>query len=158
MSTDWRPPTMPAWQARLLGAGMALTLAAPLVIAWWLQPDGRGWGTHHQLGMAPCGMLVSTGLPCPSCGMTTSFAHAVRLQWWRAFLAQPAGFALALGSALGVGIGGFTLLCGRWPQWLRRVSPLALFWSMLIVLVAGWAFVLARGLWTGELPAQSVKW
>ncbi|MGF1578333.1 MAG: DUF2752 domain-containing protein [Gemmataceae bacterium] len=54
-------------------------------IAIWLDPyneDGtaRIEGTHTQMGLEPCtfkvttGKVVNGGLPCPSCGMTTSFA------------------------------------------------------------------------------------
>ncbi|MCA9243485.1 MAG: DUF2752 domain-containing protein [Phycisphaerales bacterium] len=124
----------------------------------FLTPDARGWGTHHQLGMAPCGMLVRTGLPCPSCGMTTAFAYTVRFEWILAFLTQPAGLALALASAVGAGIGVFAALFGRFPRWLRRVNALVLFWTLLGVLVGGWAFVLIRGLATGELPVETVRW
>ena len=34
--------------------------------------------THRQLGLPPCTFKEMTGLPCPSCGMTSSFALLVR--------------------------------------------------------------------------------
>jgi hypothetical protein len=34
--------------------------------------------THTQLGMPPCNFVTLAGKPCPSCGMTTSFALLVR--------------------------------------------------------------------------------
>ena len=43
-------------------------------------PDGtpRTMATHTQLGLPPCNMVQLTGYPCPTCGMTTSFALLVR--------------------------------------------------------------------------------
>src|SRR4051812_44857622 len=76
-----RPPNK--WFVR----GVLLTIGLGLVtvfgVAFWLNPyqeDGtpRTQATHRQLGMPPCNFLVLTGKPCPSCGMTTSFALLVR--------------------------------------------------------------------------------
>ena len=54
---------------------IALTLlcVGALWLATRLEPSPTGWGTHMQLGLPPCGFLVLTGRPCPSCGMTTAF-------------------------------------------------------------------------------------
>ena len=46
---------------------------APLVIAAALSPSNAGHGTHRQLGLPACGWQTNMGLPCPTCGMTTSF-------------------------------------------------------------------------------------
>jgi hypothetical protein len=34
--------------------------------------------THTQLGLQPCTAAKLLGIPCPSCGMTTSFALLIR--------------------------------------------------------------------------------
>ncbi len=64
---------------------------AALYVAPRLQPAPRGAGTHEQLGLPPCPFLHLTGIPCPSCGLTTSFAHAARLHFYDALITQPFG-------------------------------------------------------------------
>ena len=49
-------------------------------------------------------MVVVWGLPCPTCGMTTAFAHTVRGRWLAAARAQPAGFVAAIATALLAGV------------------------------------------------------
>ena len=67
-----------------------------LGIAVWLDPDPRGYGTHEQLGLAPCDFMVKHGYPCPSCGLTTSFANMAELNVAAASRANPAGVLLFL--------------------------------------------------------------
>lgn len=74
-----------------LGTGIVLVMA----IAMWLTPDSKGFGTHLQLGLPECGFRSATGMNCPHCGLTTSFAWFVRGQWRRSFQANPAGLLLA---------------------------------------------------------------
>ena len=73
----------------------ALGLAAVLAVARWLEPDPRGYGTHTQLGLAPCAFSIMTGRRCPACGMTTAFAWFVRGRFDRSWRANPAGSLLA---------------------------------------------------------------
>lgn len=65
--------------------------ATVLVIASRLNPSPKGFGTHQQLGLPPCPFLSITGLPCPGCGLTTSFAHMARFHFGAALLTQPFG-------------------------------------------------------------------
>ena len=76
-------------------AALALGLAAVLGVARGLEPDPKGFGTHTQLGLWPCGFRAATGRPCPTCGMTTSFAWSARADLGRAWRANPAGSLLA---------------------------------------------------------------
>jgi hypothetical protein len=79
---------------------------AVLVVSFslWLKPDPRGYGTHESLGLPPCGLMVLTRVPCPSCGMTTSFAHSARLEVASAFRAHPMGPLLFGALVLGGGL------------------------------------------------------
>src|SRR5262249_60052634 len=85
---------------------LALGLVAVFAVAVWLDPyDAQGrprrMETHRQLGMPPCTFYTITGLPCPSCGMTTSFALLVRGDVVNSARANAVGTLLALfGAAL----------------------------------------------------------
>ena len=57
----------------------------------FLTPDPRGYGTHEQFFLYGCLFRKLTTLPCPMCGLTTSFAHLVRGQLAEAFRCHPAG-------------------------------------------------------------------
>jgi hypothetical protein len=83
-------------RGRFLLSVLSLGLIAGFCLAASLQPDPRGFGTHRQLGLPPCIVRLVFGIPCPSCGMTTSFACLTRGQFEDAFRANPAGLLLAL--------------------------------------------------------------
>lgn len=142
-------------QTRILAGLAALAGLIVLAVAVRLTPDPRGFGTHRQLGVQPCGMLVTTGLPCPTCGMTTAFSYMVRGRLIRAFMSQPAGLALGLSTIVGVVIGLRLALVGRGPRLDRfGITPFRLFLALLILLVAGWGFKLLTGILSGALPAH----
>src|SRR5271154_3804334 len=83
-------------RGRFLLSVLNLVLIAGFCLAASLQPDPRGFGTHRQLGLPPCIVRLVFGIPCPSCGMTTSFAHLMRGQLAKAFRANAAGLLLGL--------------------------------------------------------------
>ena len=96
-----------AADARALGrwvrgslAGMALGLVLVFYTAFRLDPYQNGqprmMETHLQLGLPPCNFKVMTGLPCPSCGMTTSFALLVRGDFGNSLRANAVGTLLAI--------------------------------------------------------------
>ena len=81
-----------------VAVGLLVSACTVLAVARWLTPSASGYGTHTQLGLPPCTFLRLTHLPCPSCGLTTCFAWAVRLHFWKAFLANPFGILAFLGT------------------------------------------------------------
>lgn len=82
-------------QNRVFAMAAAICLLALFAISSRLTPDPAGLGTHQQLGLPPCSMRLIFGIPCPACGMTTSWSFFVRGQFWSSFSASPAGCLLA---------------------------------------------------------------
>ena len=114
---------------------------AVLIAAAWLSPDPAGVGTTTRLGMAPCGFLDQTGIPCAACGMTTSFNHTVRFQWADAIWAQPMGLILCLATAAtfwGSLYGGITGLPIH--RLLARLPGVKLIVLGFALGIAAWAF------------------
>lgn len=73
----------------------ALPLAV-MITAASLSADSRGHSTHTQLGLPPCGFLELTKLPCPGCGLTTSFTNMIHGDFVEATRANPFGVLLFL--------------------------------------------------------------
>jgi hypothetical protein len=88
----------------LIGRWVALAIAIAclglLITAATLPPSPAGVGSHRSLGLKRCQFLQTSGLPCPSCGMTTSFAWFVRGNLVASFYVQPMGFLLAAAAAM----------------------------------------------------------
>lgn len=150
------PRPRPPGHVRLIAAIVFAACAGILGLAVKLRPDPRGYGTHQQLRMAPCGMLIAFGIPCPTCGMTTAYAHTVRGNWLRALYAQPAGFVFALATIV-CGTGSlWSLVTGRPPRVPgQAITPYRIFLAILILLVGGWGAKIAIGWIDGTLPIQT---
>jgi hypothetical protein len=69
---------------------LILGLAA-LILPFFLKPSPALVGTHTQLFLPPCLLYRLTGVPCPTCGMTTSFALVAHGRIYQAFFAHPLG-------------------------------------------------------------------
>lgn len=85
---------------RFSSGALCLFLIAGFLLAANLSPSSRGYGTHQQLGLPPCSIQVLFGIPCPSCGMTTSFCWFVRGEVLNSARANLAGLYLATICAL----------------------------------------------------------
>src|SRR5262249_51241217 len=85
---------------RLGAAGMAVACGGGLGVAAWLRPDPSGGGNHTEIGLESCQFLLRTGIPCPTCGMTTSFSHFAHGQFLASAYVQPMGAVLALLTAM----------------------------------------------------------
>lgn len=139
--------------ARLRGALVLLPCCMIILAAWCLAPRSCGYGTHRQLGLPGCSFMARTGMPCPSCGLTTSVSAAAHGRWTLAFRAHPFGpVLLAAVVALAV-MGGYELLTGRAVLNKLPFGP----WTAggtIAALLGGWALKLAVGLASGELPMR----
>lgn len=146
------PPSPPAraraaratFGERLAGLLIALGLLAVLIAAASVEPARQGFGTHTRLGLPQCGWVVAFNKPCFTCGMTTAFAHAVRLQFISAFLAQPMGLLAALLTAAGLWPALHVALTGSrlGPTIARLITGRVLIVLGVLTLVA-WGYKLA---------------
>lgn len=126
---------------RLGGLAVAGGCLAVLVLAAGLRADGRGHGTHQQLGLPACGWAAVLDAPCPTCGMTTAFAHAAGGDLAASAITQPLGAALAVVAATLVIGGGHVALTG--VDTLRLLRPLGgrrWLWIGLGSLLAAWGY------------------
>lgn len=129
---------------RVLLSLISLGVLGVLMAAACLTPDPKGFGTHQQFGLPPCSFRVMFGIPCPSCGGTTSFAHFVRGEWPAAIRANAAGFCGALLSAVYVPWGLWSSLRGR--LWGIHQPLLLLFWilvALTLLALAQWGLRIA---------------
>lgn len=128
---------------RLANLGWGLLGAAPLATAAILTPSASGYGTHQQLGLPPCTFLWLTGVPCPFCGMTTSWTHAAHGHLLASLRTQPFGLVLfAADAALvlwlfsRVAVGGAAFR----PERLLSAIPGAIWWGALLATMAAWVY------------------
>ena len=122
------------WLARLVAVATGGALIALLVTAARLAPSSAGLGTHQQLGLPPCTVLDWFGIRCPSCGMTTSWAHMVRGHVLAAMQVNAGGTLLALAAAI---CGPWLVLSGVRGRWLvgRPAEGLVLATGLTIIVV-----------------------
>jgi hypothetical protein len=130
--------------------GIALGWAVVFGVAAWLHPygaDGQAlrMETHRQLGLPPCTFYTMTGgWPCPSCGMTTSFALFVHGDVWNSLRANAVGTLLA---AFGLLLIPWSVVCALHGRTYFVVSIeralLKIVAGFLILLLLRWALVVA---------------
>lgn len=119
---------------------------ALLLTAAWLEPDPRGRGTHEQLGLPPCTFSFMFNQPCPTCGMTTSWAYVMRGDFAAACAANVGGMILAV---LALPISLWTLTCAMAGRmlWVQRFDRIGLAVGVIVVAItlADWARRLLAG-------------
>jgi Protein of unknown function (DUF2752) len=77
-------------------AAAGIGLLGLLATAAVLRPDPSGHGTHQQLGLPPCTFFTLFHRRCPTCGMTTAWAHLVRGEWLDACRSNSGGALLGV--------------------------------------------------------------
>ena len=143
-------PQRLTWQGRATAALVAAGCLALLVTALMLQPDPSGVGSHRKLGLAPCSLMQSANLPCPSCGMTTSFTWFVRGNILASLYVQPMGTVLAFAAAATFWGGLYATVSGKPLHRLLRPIPSRYYVLVPVGLtLAAWAwkvFIHLRGI------------
>ena len=133
---------------RLLSLLGLIASTAVIVFAFRLHPDSRGYGTHEQLGLPPCGFLVDHGVPCISCGMTTAFAAMAHGMPILALRSNPFGVLLFLGMLVAPIHCLHSLIMGLDPFWIfrtRRAMLILPLCGLLLLLNWGVMVLIARG-------------
>ena len=126
---------------RLLALAIGLACLTVLGIAAKLRPNPSGTGTHEGLGLAECQFLYRTGLPCPSCGYTTSFAWFARGNIVASLYVQPMGTLLAAICAAGVWVGFYIAVSGRAVhRVLRGFEPGTWIIGLMVLAIAAWGW------------------
>jgi hypothetical protein len=126
---------------------LAVLLAGVFALALHLDPykDGRVWydGTHRQLGLPPCTFKDWTKLPCPTCGMSSSFALLARGDVVRSLKANAAGTVLAVGFLLAIPWSVISAVRGRW-LFVRSIewTLVRLIVALMVLMFVRWAIVL----------------
>jgi hypothetical protein len=99
-----------------------------------------------RLPITLCSFKAMTGLPCPTCGATRSWALLARLDPLGAFLMNPIVVLLTLGVAA---LGLWELLLLRRSEalelWLAPAARRPLLLVAVVALLANWVFLLRAG-------------
>lgn len=128
--------------AAVVVVGVAATLTTLLLR---VDPDPRGFGTHEQLGMDPCGFVLHYGFPCPTCGCTTAACLLVHGHPIDAFVVQPFGGALALAGLLLAVHAVRCLVQGlSFADLLVRIPVWRLLLFAVVLLLLAWGYTCAR--------------
>jgi hypothetical protein len=136
---------------RFLALALAIGCIAILCVAAYLPPSPTGTGTHAQLrGLQTCQFLQRTGLPCPSCGMTTSFSWFVRGNWLASLYIQPMAWALAVLTTVAAWTSLYVATTAKPAHRLLRLVPTRYYLIPLLSLaVAAWGwkmFLILKGI------------
>ncbi|MBM4052183.1 MAG: DUF2752 domain-containing protein [Planctomycetes bacterium] len=130
---------------RLTSLVVGLVAAAPVIVAAFLRPDPSGIGTHVQLGIPTCTWPTALGITCPSCGMTTAFAHAAAGDLLASIRTQPMGFLLAVLATAVAMLGVLGAATGsRLGYWLCRSPGRTVWWVVGSTALASWLLTTAR--------------
>ena len=142
------------WSAnarRLIAATIAIVCSGVLGMAAYLTPSSSGLGSHEQLGLPPCGWIAIADIPCPTCGMTTAFAHAADGHVLHALHTQPLGGILAIVVAMTWLVSIHVVITGsRLGGAFTRLWNAKMAWTLSGLVVLAWLYKIA--LYKGWLP------
>jgi hypothetical protein len=135
-----------SFQQRVIAAFICLSVAAFFAVF--------AVAGHYNVNMGRvlgyCGFKQRTGLPCPTCGMTTATLAFAQGRILEAFYIQPACGLLCslavIAAILALIVAVFGVYFPFIERFFEQVRLRYLILALLIVLAAGWAVTLARAL------------
>jgi len=135
-----------SFHQRIIAAVVFSVIAGSFGLAW-LAATGK-FDIGYWLG--PCGFKQRYGLPCPTCGMTTSVLAFSRGRIYEAFYIQPAAALLCCVLIVIAFLALFTAVFGVYFGLIRRffaeVKTKYIILALIVIIAAGWAVTLARAL------------
>jgi hypothetical protein len=144
------------WWVRGTLLGTALGWIAVFCVAAWLRPytpDGQPlrMESHRQLGLPECTFKKVTGLPCPSCGMTTSFSLLIHGDLINSVKANAVGTLLALFGLVFIPWSLASVVCRRTLFITSmELALIKLIGTFVILMILRWGIVLALAWWNGS--------
>ena len=123
----------PAW---MWPVTMVLLGVGALIPALVFYPGGDEW--TYIFGMrfgGGCAFLETTGQPCPSCGMTRSWVHLARGEFFTSAMYNIAGSTLLLWLVFTGILGSIRLATRNYTKWTvpyNWVAGWALFWMIAL--------------------------
>jgi hypothetical protein len=131
---------------RLIAAIIFFCIGVGFALLWFMSRDF----INVDLLFGPCGFKQLYGLPCPSCGMTTSAIAFIQGHIINAFYIQPAGAFLCcllfISAFLAFLTAVFGVYFGFLKRFLEQVKPGYVIIAFLIIIIAGWMVTLSRAL------------
>jgi hypothetical protein len=128
-------------------AGIVFLGIVALFSFFWLAAKGR---IDIGLWLLPCGFKQRYGLPCPTCGITTSVLAFAEGRIFESFYIQPAGGLSCLMLASAAILNLFTVVSGRYlcfnKRFFAEVKVRYVIIGVIIIIACGWMVTLARAL------------
>jgi hypothetical protein len=110
---------------------------------FWREAGMPGGGAERSSPLLACPMRMTTGLPCPLCGMTTGTFYIMRGQFVSAFQAHPFSLVLFAAAFLLFPLSVYTLATNKYPGLSRKTVLIITVFSVSSFL-ASWVYNLAR--------------
>jgi hypothetical protein len=137
------------WRVRVALVLVLLVVGAAFAVSAYVKPyddEGQPYllGTHRDVGLPTCSFLLATRKPCPSCGLTTSFALLVRGDVKASWAANWVGTLMAVVLAVAIPWGLASMIRGRLLFFASLERGLTWFVAVfLTLLLARWGILFA---------------
>lgn len=147
-SSRWLTPFFcrATYRQRITAAIVFLAISATFGFSW-LAATGK---FDIGLWLGPCGFKQRYGLPCPTCGMTTSVLAFSKGKIFESFYIQPVAGFLCFVLVVLAFLALFTAIFGVYFTALKRLYDAVkiryIIVALIIIIAAAWAVTLARTL------------